>query len=156
MNRREFIAMLAGSGVSWAFVAHGQQAEPMRIGMLQALASNDPDVHLRLSTFQRRLQELGWADGHNVRTDYRWAAGDISRMRTQAAELVSLRPDVIVGASTPVVMGCEQKPAQFPFYSCKSSTQSRRASSAASPDRGAMSAVSLASSSAWEANGFKF
>ena len=115
MNRREFIAMLAGSGVSWAFVAHGQQAEPMRIGMLQALASNDPDVHLRLSTFQRRLQELGWADGHNVRTDYRWAAGDISRMRTQAAELVSLRPDVIVGASTPVVMALRAETSTIPI-----------------------------------------
>jgi hypothetical protein len=38
-----------------------------RIGVLMQLAPNDPDAEPRVSALQRRLQELGWTDGHNVR-----------------------------------------------------------------------------------------
>jgi putative ABC transport system substrate-binding protein len=71
------------------------------------LATDDSEARLRVLAFQRRLQELGWTDGHNVRIDYRWAQGDTTRMRAQAAELVSLKPNLIVGASTPVVMALQ-------------------------------------------------
>jgi putative ABC transport system substrate-binding protein len=49
------------------------------------------------------LQELGWAAGGNLRIDYRWSPGDLARLRKDAAELVALRPEVIlagVGATT--------------------------------------------------------
>ena len=47
-------------------------------------------------------KELGRTDGFNVRIDYRWTSGNAALTRAQAAELVSLKPDVILGASTPV------------------------------------------------------
>src|SRR6266567_7569434 len=37
------------------------------------------------------------AEGGNLRIDYRWGWGSIERTRTYAAELVALKPDVIVG-----------------------------------------------------------
>jgi putative tryptophan/tyrosine transport system substrate-binding protein len=49
------------------------------------------------------LQEIGWAAGRNLRIDYRWSPGDLARLRKDAAELVALRPEVIlagVGATT--------------------------------------------------------
>jgi hypothetical protein len=36
------------------------------------------------------------ADGRNVRLEYRWGSGDAERIRTYAAELVALVPDVIL------------------------------------------------------------
>jgi putative tryptophan/tyrosine transport system substrate-binding protein len=50
---------------------------------------------------------MGWAVGRNMRIDYRWSAGDLARLRKDAAELVALRPEVIlagVGATTPSLL----------------------------------------------------
>ena len=49
------------------------------------------------------LQQLGWADGRNVRIDTRWTAGDPARARKYAAELVALEPDVILAEGTTVL-----------------------------------------------------
>ncbi len=50
----------------------------------------------RIGSFLQGLQALGWTDGRNVRIEYRWGAGDSERMRTYAAALVALKPDVIL------------------------------------------------------------
>jgi ABC-type uncharacterized transport system substrate-binding protein len=39
---------------------------------------------------------LGWTEGQNIRIDQRWANGDVSRLRALAAELVELKPDLLV------------------------------------------------------------
>ena len=116
MTRRNFITMLGGAAAAWPFVARAQQAErARRIGMLQPLAANDPEAQLRVSAFHRRLEELGWTDGYNVRIDYRWASGDTARIRALAAELVSLKPDAILGASTPVVAALRAETSTIPI-----------------------------------------
>jgi putative ABC transport system substrate-binding protein len=43
---------------------------------------------------------LGWTEGQNFRIDVRWNAGDAGLSRTYAAELVGLKPDVILAGST--------------------------------------------------------
>ena len=43
----------------------------------------------------RAFQELGRTEGRNVHFEVRWSCGDINRVRTFAAELVKLEPDVI-------------------------------------------------------------
>jgi putative ABC transport system substrate-binding protein len=48
-----------------------------------------------------RIRERGWTEGDNVRVDYRWAAGVAERFQTAAAELVALKPDVILADTTP-------------------------------------------------------
>jgi putative tryptophan/tyrosine transport system substrate-binding protein len=53
-------------------------------------------MNRRLAAFQGELGRLGWVEGRNVRTETRWAAGDPELIRTAAAELVALTPDVIV------------------------------------------------------------
>jgi putative ABC transport system substrate-binding protein len=79
MRRREFITLLGGAA-AWPLAALAQQREQMRrIGVLQPLAVNDPEAQVRVSTFRQRLEELGWTDGYNVRIDYRWARGTLTR-----------------------------------------------------------------------------
>jgi putative ABC transport system substrate-binding protein len=73
-----------------------------RIGFLMGLA-DDPEAQARAKTFEAALQEEGWVVGRNVKIDYRFAAGEAQRMQAFAKELVELKPDVIVGHSTPVV-----------------------------------------------------
>jgi putative tryptophan/tyrosine transport system substrate-binding protein len=62
------------------------------------VAEDDPASAARLAAFVRGLQELGWSVGRNIRIDYRWGANDLGRMRSYAAELVGLEPDVLVAA----------------------------------------------------------
>jgi putative ABC transport system substrate-binding protein len=104
MQRREFITFLGGAAVSWPVLAWAQQPERMRrIGVLMAVAADDPEGQARIAAFHQGLQQLGWTVGHNVRIDTRWGAGDADRMRRYAAELVSLAPDVILASGGTVV-----------------------------------------------------
>jgi putative tryptophan/tyrosine transport system substrate-binding protein len=103
MKRREFIALLGGATATWPHAARAQQRERMRrIGVLSTLPADDPEATARTAAFLQTLQELGWTDGRNVRIDIRWGAGDPERIRKYVAELVALKPDVILatGAST--------------------------------------------------------
>jgi putative ABC transport system substrate-binding protein len=61
------------------------------------------------------LKMLGWAEGHNLRTDVRWGAGDNNKFQSFARELVNLRPDAIVGHSTPVVTALVQETRTIPI-----------------------------------------
>jgi putative ABC transport system substrate-binding protein len=104
VKRREFIALLAGVAATpsllWPFAARAQQSERMRrIAVLMNLAEGDREGLARLAAFKQALQELGWVDGRNARFDIRWGAGNDERYRMLATELVSLSPDVILGAA---------------------------------------------------------
>jgi putative ABC transport system substrate-binding protein len=103
MKRREFIALL-GCAAAWPLAARAQQPDRMRrIGVLMNTGADEPESQARLAAFMQGLQELGWAAGGNLRIDYRWSPGDLARLRKDAAELVALRPEVIlagVGATT--------------------------------------------------------
>jgi len=103
IGRRGFSTLLGGAAAAWPFAASAQQIERMRrIGMLMNLAADDPESLRRITAFVQRLQQLGWTDGHNMRIDARWGAGDADRYRTLATELLALAPDVIVVATTSV------------------------------------------------------
>jgi putative tryptophan/tyrosine transport system substrate-binding protein len=104
VRRREFITLLGGTAVAWPIAARAQQPERMRrVGVLTNVAADDPEGQARHTAFIQGLQELGWSDGHNVRLDVRWGAGDRDSIRSYAAELVALAPDVILAISSPTV-----------------------------------------------------
>src|ERR1700730_565451 len=104
MQRREFISLLGSATVAWPLAARAQQSGSMRrIGVVCGTAEDDPQAVAGRAAFTKALQELGWTDGRNIRIDYRFAAADVGRTQAYAKELVSLRPDLIVGQSTPVV-----------------------------------------------------
>jgi putative ABC transport system substrate-binding protein len=97
MRRREFITILGGAAVVWPLSAHTQQTERVRrVGVLSGTAVGDQETQDRIAAFQKRLQQLGWIDGRNVRIDHRVWAGDLALARRYAAELVALAPDVIL------------------------------------------------------------
>jgi putative tryptophan/tyrosine transport system substrate-binding protein len=101
MNRRTFIAGLGGAA-AWPLAAHAQQSDRMRrIGVLMGIGENDAEAKGWLSVFKQELVLLGWADGHNVRMDVRWASGNLDLARTFAKELVGLQSDVIVSHTSP-------------------------------------------------------
>jgi len=106
MRRREFISFPVAAAVGWPLAAFAQQAERVRrLGVLMAVAESDADARKGIAILRRTLQDLGWNDGGNIRIDYRWGNGDPERIQALAKELVDLRPDVLVGHSTPSARG---------------------------------------------------
>ena len=100
LRRREFIAGLGGAAAGWPLAARAQQGERVRrIGVLMALAADDPDAQIRITAFLQGLQQLGWTAGHNLQIETRWATTDTDSLRRHATELAALAPDVIVAGS---------------------------------------------------------
>jgi putative tryptophan/tyrosine transport system substrate-binding protein len=80
----------------------GQAADHVRrVGMLIGYAENDPETQARLVAFRQGLETLGWTEGRNIRIDDRFAPANPDQAQSLAKELVGLRPDVLVGNSTP-------------------------------------------------------
>src|SRR5262249_54582642 len=115
MRRREFIAFLGGTLAAQAIPADAQ--EPVRVrtvGVLMGFA-NDADAKARTEASQRGLEREGWSLGHNLRIEYRYAEGDSARMQALAKELVELKPDCILGQSTPVIAALRQATQTIPI-----------------------------------------
>lgn len=94
MKRREFITLIGGAAAGWPLVARAQQ----RVRLVGALTGvgNMADARRRFAAFVQSLEQLGWADGRNVRIDSRWGGGDAGVIRKHATELAALKPDVIM------------------------------------------------------------
>jgi putative tryptophan/tyrosine transport system substrate-binding protein len=104
VRRRDFITLLGGAAATWPFAALAQQAERVRrIGVLVALAEDDPESVARRAAFEQALQASGWTVGRNIRIEYRWAAFDAARTQKLAAELAAFAPDVILVSSNVVL-----------------------------------------------------
>jgi putative ABC transport system substrate-binding protein len=103
VRRREFIAGVGGA-VTWPVVAGAQPSQLVRrVGALIGASESDFGRQTWLAEFRKALQELGWAEGRNIQIDWRWAAYNRSLAKTYAAELVTLKPDVLFGDNTFVV-----------------------------------------------------
>src|SRR5712672_2439015 len=91
--RRHFIASLGASALAIPIHALAQQipAKTRRIGIL---LFNSPQID-PIGPLLQGLQTLGYTEGKTVAIDYRFADGKFERLPSLAAELVSLRPDVI-------------------------------------------------------------
>jgi hypothetical protein len=108
--------LLGGAAAAWPLGARAQQPERMRrIGVIMPLSSNDPEAQARLTAFKQALQQLGWTEERNVRIDYRWGAGDTDLNRKNAAELVTLAPDVILATGTPTLEPLERATRTVPI-----------------------------------------
>src|SRR5262249_15126319 len=68
------------------------------LGVLMPFAADDPSGQTRLLAFAQALAQWGWTDGRNVQIDIRWGAGNPDRIRTYAAELVALAPDIVLAS----------------------------------------------------------
>jgi putative tryptophan/tyrosine transport system substrate-binding protein len=117
MKRREFITLLGGTAVAWPLAARAQQADQMqRIGVLMGYAESNVEGQAFVAAFREELLKLGWAEGRNLRSDYRWAPpGDAEATRRFAKELVTLQPNLILAHNTPTTAAALEQTHTIPI-----------------------------------------
>jgi putative ABC transport system substrate-binding protein len=104
MKRREFIAALGGASVTLPITARAQQAPRLRrVGILMPFPPGDTEWQSRVGALRQGLQRLGWTRGGNIEFDERWTTDNMDLVRSNAANLVELKPDVIVAIGGRVV-----------------------------------------------------
>src|SRR6516164_7292631 len=115
IGRRRFLATLGAALADQAIPANAQEAVRVRIvGVLMGFA-NDAEAKARVEAFEKGLETEGWFLGQNLRIEYGYAEGDSARMQTLAKELVELKPDCILGQSTPVIAALRQATQTIPI-----------------------------------------
>src|SRR5262245_63625432 len=107
MRRREFIiALLGATAVARPLVARAQQSGRVRrVGILMPYSPSDQEIHLQ--ALKEELKNHGWMSGVNIQFDERWTTDNMDLIRAAAANLVELKPDVIVatgGRVIPILM----------------------------------------------------
>src|SRR5215471_8709944 len=114
-GRREFITLLGGALAAQAIPANAQ--EPVRVRTVAVLMgfANDAESKARIEAFEKGLESEGWSVGQNLRIEHRYAEGASARMQALARELVELKPDCILGHSTPVVTALMQATRTIPI-----------------------------------------
>ena len=114
MRRRDFMTLLGGgAAAAWPLAVHAQQSM-RRVSVIMVNPETDPVGQGRLKAFLQGFEKLGWTDGRNARFDIRWAGGSAERMREIVAEIVALKPDVIVANGTPTVAALKRATSTIP------------------------------------------
>jgi putative tryptophan/tyrosine transport system substrate-binding protein len=107
MTRREFITLLGGAAAAWPLAARAQQERMRRIGILMPFPPTNVEIQARVRAFREELRKRGWAASVNAQFDERWTSDDMDLIRSAAANLVQLNPDVILavgGRVIPILM----------------------------------------------------
>jgi putative tryptophan/tyrosine transport system substrate-binding protein len=103
IRRREFIAAL-GAAMAWPLTARAQQGERMRrIGILMPYLPTNAEMQARVRAFREELRTRGWAASVNAQFDERWTSDNMDLVRSAAANLVELNPDVIFASGARVI-----------------------------------------------------
>src|SRR5215831_18371254 len=121
MERRRFIEAIAGGLLAAPLAAaKAQQTKVYRVGFLFQGSPPPPgDISspliLNNVVLTNTLRELGYIEGHNIVMDRRWAESKMERFPILAAEIVALKPDVLVATSTPGGLAAKRATATIPI-----------------------------------------
>lgn len=91
----QLVALFAAFYLSLSPIASvAQSARVSRIGFLSPASSSS--MASRIAAFSEGLRDLGYVEGRNIATEYRWGDGNDANLTRFAAELIGLKLDVIL------------------------------------------------------------
>ena len=93
MRRRNLIAGLVITTVSWQLAVHAQQPAIPVVGFLGV---NSAGTQPYLAAFRQGLGETGYVDGQNLVIEYRWTEDQYNRSPELVADLIRHHVNVIV------------------------------------------------------------
>jgi putative ABC transport system substrate-binding protein len=109
------MTLVGGAAAAWPLSARAQQTDRVRrIGMLTDRIE-DVESLARFTAFTRRLQQLGWTEGRDIRFEVRTTGDDIDKWGAYAGELIPSAPDAIVVNSNPGVAALKRQTQTIPI-----------------------------------------
>lgn len=112
IERRAFVAMVAGILLAWPPVSRAQRARTYRIGILEAIPA--PQNVANLDALRRGLRDRGYVEGRNLVIEYRSADGRAERFPELASDLVRLGVDLIITRGTPATTAAKRATQTIP------------------------------------------
>ena len=112
MIRRRLLVALAASTV--ASIAFAQPRKVPVIGYMSPVVPQN-NTDWRYEAFLQGMKDLGYVDGQNMRLVVRWGEGKLERMPAIAQELVKMKVDVLVAASSPSYIAAMQATRSIPI-----------------------------------------
>ncbi len=118
MRRRKFLAL--ASAAALAPLAAAAQA-PGKVHRIAILAPTRPVADItesglpRFKAFFGELRRLGDVEGRNLMVERRSAEGDANRLPALGRELAALKPDVMVGSTTPAIAALKAATTTIPI-----------------------------------------
>jgi putative ABC transport system substrate-binding protein len=111
---RRFAVLVAvafgAAAIAWCHSALAQQRALPLVAFLSPRTSE-----ANIDAFRRGLRDLGYVEGHNMTLEVRSAEGDYRRLPGLAAELVALKPDVIVTNSNIAIRAVKEAAGTIPI-----------------------------------------
>src|SRR5207342_2992521 len=113
MNTKSIVLVLAFLVFLFVPLADAQQPEKKipRIGYLSLRAGIEP----REEAFLKGLREIGYVDGQNIMIEWRFAKGKEDLLPGLAAEIVQLKPDVVVAPGNQAVQAMKRAASTIPI-----------------------------------------
>jgi putative tryptophan/tyrosine transport system substrate-binding protein len=112
VDRRAFVAGSIAFLTAPLGVEAQQGGKRPRVGFL---FSGSPGPSREIDAFKQGLREFGYIEGQNIAIEYRFARGQIERLPELAAELVRLKPDVIVAPYTSPALAAKRATNRIPI-----------------------------------------
>lgn len=104
------LALLASCAVT------APQAVPTKTYLIGYLtAGTRSDTTIQIDAFRSGLRNLGYVEGQNLRLEIRWAEDYNDRLPELAAELVALKPDLIVAENLREALALKQATSTIPI-----------------------------------------
>lgn len=115
MRRRDFIGALGGAAAAWPLAARGEQSRKVPVvGVLWHAGSAEEEV-----AFSRPLKsgfaDFGYIEGKTVVYEERYPAEQKELFDAFAAELVSLKVDLLIAGSIPAAFACQRATLTIPI-----------------------------------------
>jgi putative tryptophan/tyrosine transport system substrate-binding protein len=119
MNKRKLGSfILCAMLFALCFSAEAQQpaGKVPLVGILSPGSATLRDGYVQfVEALRQGLRDLGYVDGKNVVLEYRYAEGNLERMPSLVAELVQLKPAVIVVSAVPAIRAAKEMTKAIPI-----------------------------------------
>ena len=116
MNTRRKMVMALGAGaLTVPLASFAQRAKVWRVGFLSSSVRPASLDSSNIAAFANGMRDLGYVEGKNLTTEWRFAEGRFERLPGLAAELVELKVDVIVTVGPQATSAAQKASATIPI-----------------------------------------
>jgi putative ABC transport system substrate-binding protein len=114
MRRREIIALIGGAALAWPGIVFAEVSA--RQPLVAVLTQRSPDILRRyVNAFAQGMQEFGLIEGRDYDVAIRSTDGDVTRVPKLLAELIALKPAVILTTDTTLALAAKRATKEIPI-----------------------------------------